>query len=188
MKEAIWSPQNRRVWFSVFILNFLWGKKREENRQFHTERFHSKGKVPLTCIKTHNTESYNINRPQQQHFFTCLVTTQTPQRSKLLLLPQPSISARSNGCHITPSCSTHGHLWSKLESACYPALATAAPPSSFPWVFRKLGTRRQFLEDPWRILTHGTLQKHMVLNTRMCRSQDKSDHEPSEQQSLQPPS
>lgn len=59
------------------------------------------------CIKTHNTESYNINCPQQQHFLTCLVTTQTPQRSKLLSLPQLSISAHSDGCHIMPSCSTH---------------------------------------------------------------------------------
>lgn len=41
--------------FSIYFEFSLREEKRGEKTQFHTKRFHSKVKVPSTCIKTHNT-------------------------------------------------------------------------------------------------------------------------------------
>lgn len=45
--------------------------------------------------------------------------------------------------------STSGQLWSKLERACYPALATAAPPSSCPCP-GEAGDQMSASGGPWK--------------------------------------
>lgn len=97
--------------FSIYFEFSLRGEKRGEKTQIHTKGFYSKVEVPLTCIKPHDTNSHNINRPQQQHFFLCLLTTQSPWRSEPLSLPQPSISALSDGSHHASHSTQAGASW-----------------------------------------------------------------------------
>lgn len=101
--------------FSIYFEYSLRGEKRGEKTQIHTKRFYPKVKVPLTCIKPHDTNSHNINCPQQQHFFPCLLTTQTPRgQSHFHSLSSPSVSSVMG---VTmPAIPT---IWGKLESVCY---------------------------------------------------------------------
>lgn len=91
------------------------------------------------------------------------------------------------------SCPAVLHIWLALEQAgerVLPSSCNSGTSQLLPLGLLEAGDQTPVSGGPLKD-TRGTLQRHPVLNTWTCRSQnegDKSGQEPSEQQSLQSPS
>lgn len=130
--------------FSIYFVFSLRGEKRGEKTQIHTKRFHSKVKVPLTCIKPHNTNRVSTQIIPNSSTSSLALSPHRPLggQNHFHCLRSPPVPSLMDATPCQP-CPT---VWSKLDSLCYPAPATAAPPSSFPWAFNT----PQVLEEPWK--------------------------------------